>query len=52
MKDKCLIAFEIGYTQSSDITNLVNKYLDNVRIEVKKDLSDKDRMMFIFKNLE
>lgn len=52
MKDRCLIAFEIGYTQSSDITNLVNKYLDNVRIEIKKDLSDKDRMMFIFKNLE
>ena len=52
MKDRCLIAFEIGYTQSNDITNLVNKYLNNVRIEVKKDLSDKDRMMFIFKNLE
>ena len=52
MKDKCLIAFEIGYTQKEDITNLVNKYLDNVRIEVKKDLSNKDRMLFIFKNLE
>lgn len=52
MKDKCLIAFEIGYTQKEDITNLVNKYLDNVRIEVKKDLSEKDRMLFIFKNLE
>ena len=52
MKDRCLIAFEIGYTQASDITNLVNKYLDNVRLEIKKDLSNKDRMMFIFKNLE
>ena len=52
MKDKCLIAFEIGYTQASDITNLVYKYLSNVRVEVKKDLSDKDRMLFIFKNLE
>ena len=52
MKERCLIAFEIGYTQSKDIINLVNKYLDNVRIEVKKDLSDKDRMLFIFKNLE
>ena len=52
MKDKCLIAFEIGYTQKEDIINLVNKYLDNVRIEVKKDLSLKDRMLFIFKNLE
>lgn len=52
MKDKCLIAFEIGYTQKEDIINLINKYLDNVRIETKKDLSDKDRMLFIFKNLE
>lgn len=52
MKDKCLIAFEIGYTQTKDIINLINEYLDNVRIEVKKDLSEKDRMIFIFKNLE
>ena len=51
MKDKCLIAFEIGYEQREDIINLINKYLDNVRIEVKKDLSEKDRMIFIFKNL-
>jgi len=52
MKERCLIAFEIGYTQGKDITDLVNKYIDNVRIEIKKDLSNKDRMMFIFKNLE
>ena len=51
MKDRCLIAFEIGYEQSKDIINLINKYLDNVKIEVKKDLSEKDRMIFIFKNL-
>ena len=52
MKEKCLVAFEIGYTQKEDIINLVNKYLENVRIEVKKDLQEKDRMLFIFKNLE
>lgn len=52
MKERCLIAFEIGYQETTDITNLVNKYLDNVRIESKKDLSGKDRMLFIFKNLE
>ena len=52
MKDKCLIAFEIGYLQANDIINLINIYLRNVRIEVKKDLSNKDRMIFIFKNLE
>ncbi len=52
MKDRCLIAFEIGYKQANDIINIINKYLDNVNIEVKKDLSGKDRMIFIFKNIE
>ena len=52
MNDRCLIAFEIGSLQKDRLIDLVNKYLDNVRIEVKKDLSDKDRMLFIFKNLE
>lgn len=52
MKDKCLIAFEIGYKQAEAIKNIANQYLDNIRIEIKKDLSDKDRMLFIFKNIE
>ena len=52
MKEKCLIAFEIGYDQKNDIINLANKYLDNIKIECKKDLSGKDRMIFIFKNNE
>lgn len=49
MNDPCLIAFEIGMTQKEDLINLTNKYLDNVIIETKKDLSDKDRMIFILK---
>lgn len=52
MKDRCLIAFEIGYKQKESLINLINKYLDNIKIEVKQDLSGKDRMLFIFKNLE
>lgn len=51
MKDKSLIAFEIGMTQAKDITKLAYQYLENITIEVKKDLSGKDRMLFIFKNL-
>lgn len=51
MKDKSLIAFEIGMTQAKDITKLAYQYLENVTIEVKKDVSGKDRMLFIFKNL-
>ena len=52
MKDRCLVAFEIGMTQGEDITNLVKEVLGDVKVEVKKDLSNKDRMLFIFKNLE
>ena len=52
MKDKCLIAFEIGADQKEDITNLVHEYLNDVKVEVKKDLSEKDRMLFILKNIE
>ena len=52
MKDKCIIAFEIGADQKEDIINLINEYLDNIKIETKKDLSNRDRMIFIFKNIE
>lgn len=52
LKERAIIAFEIGYTQAEDIKTLASKYLDNIRIEVKKDLSEKDRMLFIFKNIE
>lgn len=52
MKAKCLIAFEIGYKQKDDIINLIRKNIPDVKIKAKKDLSGKDRMIFIFKNLE
>lgn len=44
-----LIAFEIGYLQKDEITNLAQKHLDSIIIEAKKDLSEKDRMIFILK---
>ena len=52
MKDRCLVAFEIGYEQASPLTKLIEETIPNVRVEVKKDLSEKDRMLFILKNLE
>ena len=51
MKDKALIAFEIGCTQANDIKELVTSYLKNVKVEIKKDLSGRDRMCFVFYNL-
>ena len=51
IKERCLIAFEIGSEEANDIINLVNVYLDNFKVEVKQDLSGRDRMIFIFRNL-
>ena len=48
MKEKCLIALEIGMDQADDIKKLVDENLDNVIFEVKKDLQDRDRMVFIY----
>lgn len=52
MKERCLIAFEIGCEQKEALENLVKETLGEVKTECKKDLSEKDRMFFIFKNLE
>lgn len=52
LKEKALIAFEIGSSQAQDLIKLINIYLTNVKIIVKKDLSGRDRMLFIFKNIE
>ena len=47
LKDKYLIAFEIGYTQGESVKKLAMKYLDNVNVKIEKDYSDKDRFVFI-----
>ena len=47
MKEKCLIAFEIGADQSRDLRKLIKEYLGNVKVEIKKDLQDRERMLFI-----
>ncbi len=48
LQSKFLIAFEIGMNQREKIINIVNKYFSDVIIESKKDLSGKDRMIFIY----
>jgi len=47
LKDKYLIAFEIGEKQKDSIIKLANKYLDNIDIICKKDMQGRDRMIFI-----
>lgn len=50
LKEKTLIAFEIGMTQSKAITELAQTYLPNSNIITEKDLTGKDRYIFIFNN--
>lgn len=52
MKERCLVAFEIGMTQAQPLIKLIKEKLSGVTIEIKQDLSKKDRMLFIFQNLE
>ena len=47
LKDKYLIAFEIGCTQGEAIKNIAIKYLDNINVKIEKDYSNKDRFVFI-----
>lgn len=49
LEEKYLIAFEIGYLQGERIKELANKYLNNVNVSIEKDLSEKDRFVFINK---
>lgn len=50
LNDKFIIAFEIGYLQKDRVIELAKENLDNVRVFGKKDLSKRDRMVFIYSN--
>ena len=43
-----LIAFEIGKDQAQSIKDIALKYFENIKIDVKKDLSGKNRMLFVY----
>ena len=46
-KDKYLICFEIGYTQSTAIVDMVKNKLGDINISVEKDYANLDRFVFI-----
>lgn len=48
-KEKYLVCFEIGESQSTDIVDIAKKELKDVNISVHKDYSGKDRFIFITK---
>lgn len=51
LNDKFIIAFEIGNNQGDSVCNLSYKYFPNSKVGVEKDLTGRDRFVFIFQNL-
>ena len=48
LNDKFLIALEIGESQGKSVADLAKSYLGDVTVEIKKDLSQKNRMVFVY----
>ncbi|MDR3214923.1 MAG: peptide chain release factor N(5)-glutamine methyltransferase [Bacilli bacterium] len=51
IKERALLAFEIGYNQKDGLINLINKYFKDASYQILKDINGKDRMLFIYHNL-
>jgi len=49
LNNKYIIAFEIGYWQANAITQIANQYFSDAKILVEKDLTQRDRYIFIIK---
>ena len=50
LKEKSILAFEIGYMQGDYLKEYSKKYFKNSIIKIEKDLSEKDRFLFIINN--
>ncbi|MGL5979113.1 MAG: peptide chain release factor N(5)-glutamine methyltransferase [Erysipelotrichaceae bacterium] len=48
LKEKAILAFEMGYDQGESLSNLAKEYYPNARIEVLQDINGKDRMLFVY----
>ena len=52
LKEKSLIAFEIGYLQGAKVKQIASNNFPNSRVIVKKDMQGKDRFVFIYNNID
>lgn len=51
LKEKAILAFEIGWNQGEALTDLAHSYFKDAQIEVHQDMANKDRMLVIRVNL-
>lgn len=52
IKERALLAFEMGFDQRELMSEAVEHYFPNVPYEIIKDINGKDRMLFIYYNLK
>ena len=52
VKEHSFMAFEIGFDEKDALLKLAEEYFPNDRYDVLKDLNGKNRMLFIYHNLE
>ena len=52
VKEHSFMAFEIGFDEKDALLELAKQYFPNDRYDVLKDLNGKNRMLFIYHNLE
>lgn len=51
LKDRSMMAFEMGWNQKDAMSALVEAYLPDATYEIMKDMSGKDRMLFVYFDL-
>lgn len=51
IKDKAILAFEMGYNQKEAMEKEARKYFPDDRMETVKDINGKNRMFFIYHNV-
>lgn len=50
LKDRFLIAFEIGESQGNAVKEIALEYLEDVSVNVEKDYSGRDRFVFVYRD--
>ena len=52
IKDRALLAFEMGFDQREKMEEALEYYFPNIPFEIIKDINGKDRMLFIYYHLK
>lgn len=52
LRSRALLAFEMGFDQRESMESALEEYFPNDKYEIIKDMNGKDRMLFIYHNIE